>query len=734
MAENVAVANGTSDTVSTTKDPTVRVAKRNGNAERLDCGLHVTQDLRDRTKAKIERESTPKRQAASHRGTKGGAHQEVRATMMKPDSTVKSVSVTNSRRVIQNRKTTSGLEKESRQTVIDKNLIRDGGSGKKGLVNTHCPSRGEWRLANASSGNYTVDTQKNPMEHLDHLDIGDDSRVELLDITSKLFPSGTEVESSQCDASCLLKDIELAEQHFRDLVMWFTTFETTKARNVIGFDLAMELCACYNLMIQRVAMDFKSAFENARFIHSILDASQAEETLQCVAERLHDQINSLKYVTENLCCVQGAKRDDLRKAIVDLPSNLTVTNIKESFEMQFQKTAEFIGVLVSITKAFATEKEIAVEKHIQTQTDLVTIQHQHNDERERLQDKTKELRNRNEHLVNQIKSLTESKYDDDDKHTKSISVHVEQYEKAQILFDMKIQELVSAHEKVTCQQEETVDKLHVQLTNRDKAIDKLQTEHAKLKREYGLKIGTLTESNVALTTDLERLRDRSKQHELTCSADLDSAMKENETLNQELNDTRKRNTELTVALDRQKIETDEIVRLNKTLQQELVFYENDKVQFLNLKSTLESLGQYLNVDVKRGHVNVMRDIQDNQSASVCKIEALLKRHCVKVPVDDDDGILQDQDMSLDCQLFKDYETQILSIVRTLNMEQSLMDVAESTVVRAHKTPTKRKNAQTHVLTSNSRLKQAVDEPARKTCNYKVDSIELESLKTESLKT
>lgn len=41
--------------------------------------------------------------------------------------------------------------------------------------------------------------------------------------------------------------------NFSQLAQWFAVFERTDAREVIGFDLAMEICGCYDITIRKLA-------------------------------------------------------------------------------------------------------------------------------------------------------------------------------------------------------------------------------------------------------------------------------------------------------------------------------------------------------------------------------------------------------------------------------------------------------------------------------------------------
>lgn len=725
MAETAGAVAESTGSVLITKGLTDRVAKKNGNSERLDRGLRETQALRS-TKARGE---TRRSREVLHLVTKHSTRdrQETKPLRTVPDSTAVTVNATK----ISN----SGLGEngESLKTVTGKSLTLDGGSGKKGLVNTRCPSRGARRLANVSSGNSTVDTQKSKTltERPGLLDIGDDSRVKLLGITSKLFHSGTEVDSTQFDSLCLLKDVEFAQRHFGDLVKWFTEFETTKARNVIGFDLAMELCACYNIIIQRVARDFSSAFDSNRFLRSISDTPRAEYTLRRVAELSGEQTGHLRRATGSLSCVQATVRDDLRKLIVDTADNLTLVDIEEVLERRFANTTKFIETLIeTITYFAAVNNNITMERD-RLQSDLVEVKRRRDDDRERLERESEDLRKRNEHLVYQIESVTESKFNSDDKHVKSISDHVERYENAQMSYARKTQELLASHENTRRKLEETIEKLHVQLTVRDDTITNLQTAKATRERECGLQIATLAESNAALTNDLEQLRDNSEQYKLMCSAECDRLGKENEKLNRKLSEICARNDELMCALERHKIETENAVATNAIIEQELALCENERSQSMTIKSTLASIGEYLTVDVTRGISEVIRNIQEKQAVSVGKIETLLNRHCVRISGEIESEAFYHHEVPSDGQLFKDYETRLLNIIKNLNVEQSPMDVAESAGPtpnpRSCKTPTKRKNSHSSIVTPNGQAKRRTDRLARKTCNFTTESLKTESL-------
>ncbi|KAE8287299.1 hypothetical protein D5F01_LYC13337 [Larimichthys crocea] len=148
---------------------------------------------------------------------------------------------------------------------------------------------------------------------------GNNSHVKLLDIISRLFPLVIEADSSTCsaapDVSMTASDqrplasgslddtlvaVEALENNFDELAEWFETFESTKARDIIGFDLAMELCGCYDLTVRRLGACLRNTFEACRFIQSTQQVKQADRVLENIAASQANHVHELNGLLEKL--------------------------------------------------------------------------------------------------------------------------------------------------------------------------------------------------------------------------------------------------------------------------------------------------------------------------------------------------------------------------------------------------------------------------------------------------
>lgn len=105
------------------------------------------------------------------------------------------------------------------------------------------------------------------------------------------LPSASSHLPTRYNVDGILVTIEALEKHFVDLSNWFRSFQDTKARDVIGFELAMELCGCYDIIIHRLGNCLRGTFGQYKFINHAQDMEHADQALSFLQDILRAHLD-----------------------------------------------------------------------------------------------------------------------------------------------------------------------------------------------------------------------------------------------------------------------------------------------------------------------------------------------------------------------------------------------------------------------------------------------------------
>lgn len=645
-----------------------------------------------------------------------------------------------------NKKTNVERSKRAPGKITKKTLTLAGGHGRRTVdrdkVRDSGTTRTEKGSVNTGSGNSTCQDHtteaSNTVDTPPRLDFGRDSHAKLLSIISKLFPlditeepstSSTEpaittnpAKGSPSPSSLneTLVAVEALGNNFEELAKWFQLFESTDARDVIGFDLAMELCGCYDIIIRRLGNGVREIFGQTMFIQGPQHVKAADQALQYIADFVKgDVTRDLKPVLEELLCQSDntidLKTKNIRTAFEKLSTDRgnisSAPHIGECLKVQWGLVVQIVCALVAIIQTATNRLLLESTGH---QKDL-TFARQEN---VRLQSECNKAREDIEKLQRELSIMlqsatTEGLYKDEIKRTSlennnRISELQELYGKEQSLVETlnsEIVRIVSEQEDERSSWSAKVERLVNQVEKTDSTIDMMQRDHLKDKDALQQQIDTLEMDKDTLSRNEANLKSRIKETEIRHKQDLRDAHLATDQLEEGLCQQKVKNKELTDTIRKCTVSNLELSQTLATLDKEL---ETRNKQLHMYKNTLHSLDQLFHVQMANcDHSTVVCRIRCQQAASIERIRKVLKGTVIQVikeQGDDDHSDQEDMDTAADTgQLFKDYEQEIHDIIQSRSSEHRPMDVSgcSYTRQRAIKTPVKRRSCTFPVLNRSS---------------------------------
>lgn len=732
-----------SDTASITGDRTGPVVKNSGNSKHSigGPGAHIAEGQRARESAKNARERKDHTRKTRSSVEEERARQLPRggriaqgATGENPVSKKVGENASSSkldpvaRAEAMGRKSVRRKDIGRSRSAIATNRTADGGSGRKNVAKSYSLSREARRVASTGAGSSTSRSPNRTEPRAvspPRLDIGDDSRATLLVIISKLFPLDMEMGSSPCEprssgdqasgprCSCVnLAALEHMENNFQDLVMWFESLEGTRARDSIGFALAMELCGCYDLAIRNLASALRSTFEKCSFIKSTHDIARADWTLKSLAKLVNgERFGELENLADQMRCVPGPNRETIGDLIVKLQGDssrtITLCDIEETSEGQWRTTTELVRVLLSTVHELARQLSRGSDECLAAREELDRVKKSNGEACHRLQGEldgvTRSLERLNcerEQLQCEIGILSEEREVENQKHCSVISERVEQVEQMRSSHGNEIGRLALAHEKDRLKWRDIETNLLAQIEGHEQSIRTLSAERTRELLEYQHSTESLVTHKDKLASDLELSRRDLEEHKREMRSLIETAQQENAALSEELAAQRALNGELSRAIGVHSERERELTDTLQTLTGDLRECETVRRKSLELETSLCALQEFLGVDVRRDTRTALDEIANQRDASALRMERVLRRTCVRFSSEDDKEHVSDETQSSvspvdTCELFKQYENQILDAVRNLNVEHSPMDVSECK--RVIKTPVKRKPDFQHLM-------------------------------------
>lgn len=201
------------------------------------------------------------------------------------------------------------------------------------------------------------------MSKLFHLDTQTDPSPseETVDVTQRPSPAIT-----------ITRTLRGMIENFAELTRWLESFETTDAREIIGFDLAMEICGCYDMTIRRLeSCVTMGLFSECRHMKSLADIPLADNVIACCtrlcAENIAIKTTDFNAITEHLGLRSWCEK--LLQRLKPVPSqNMpdtsdTLTQCFQALvELVIQLTTVIVNTTNELTRTTATCEQLWADK------------------------------------------------------------------------------------------------------------------------------------------------------------------------------------------------------------------------------------------------------------------------------------------------------------------------------------------------------------------------------------
>lgn len=564
-----------------------------------------------------------------------------------------------------------------------------------------------------------------PVDHQPQLGIGSDFHVTFLNIISRLFPLDIKAECSASSTSTAVSKVsdvdspvsssfdetlamvDALEKNFEDLANWFQSFERTKAHTVIGFDLAMEVCGCYDIIIRRLGKGLRDTFGDCAFIKS-------PQQVKLVDKALNDIVDMLKV---DVGCALKTCLDDMSKLFTDETQSEfhTLQNTVKASDnemilssphniLSFLKSQQ--GILQDVVSRMSRIAEVHNNRLSKCMTDLTTVRLDNStlhSECEKAKSTITSLERRCVSLTEQMSSMSQLFHEDtthkDNKNKDDIMALKKLLNKAQAQQEdatSNLREITHAHDAEKSRLNAQCAGLQKQLEETKRTLERMNVDHMKVKGDLEQQITALRESEENLEEVVLQLR---KNNDEVCIAYKAKLLEAEAGINGFVNTISSQEEYIKKLVKTETTHTqryNELLRKYTSLNEEIDSLHNINGKLSNQNRTLCALSQFLGVDMlKCSQESLINDIRLLKDASVERISKVLKDTCIRVGKEEDhankdEGEEQEMDTNKG-DMFIEYESQIGKVIEMLNSEHMPMEV-NSVHVRSFKTPVKRKLA------------------------------------------
>ncbi|TKS75718.1 hypothetical protein D9C73_010121 [Collichthys lucidus] len=571
--------------------------------------------------------------------------------------------------------------------------------------------------------------------------IGNNSHVKLLDIISKLFPLVIKVDSSTCsaapDVSTTASDqrplacgslddtlvaVQALENNFHELADWFETFESTKARDIIGFDLAIELCGCYDLTVRRLGAGLRDTFEACRFIQSTQQIKQADRVLENIETNQANHINELKDLlkkhSDTFDRTNHSRLTDLQGHIQRLlacdTANPSSASRLESLEREWGAVLEMRCILIQVIDDLCNQVVSLKTEYRQQENNLTCTRK----EITRLQcerDEANRAVTKLEHRMTMLemsKEDMENRYDKANTRKDTVQDLYRETENENNNLRKEIAEIEQMHEREKMILNCEFEKLQQQLTEHMVVSRKMRTENLKKQEASDRQIAALQKQERELMGVVSTLKAKIEEAQRQHNKEMTDVQNETEEMSQRLLHHKDCVERLKQVIVDHEIKDGESLAHIKDLTSEVYDLGDKNRQLLDFKTRLSKNLQRLFGDKKYNPENMIQEIRDRKDASVRRIENILKQNCVRVTMDggngDDDEYITSGNNNLWCQredamdvsdttgdIFTEYESEIRAVVQSLSSEHIPMEVSgeKPVTLKASRRGTKRRNCE-----------------------------------------
>lgn len=539
------------------------------------------------------------------------------------------------------------------------------------------------------------------MSRLFHLDTQTDpsSSEETVRVTQKPSPANT-----------ITGTLRGMTETFAELTRWLESFETTDAREIIGFDLAMEICGCYDMTIRGLESCVTTGlFSECRHMKSLADIPLADNVIACCtrlcAENIAIETTDLNAITEHVRKNDGNLSEKLLSIVQRLkpvPSqNMPDTSVKltERFqalvELVIQLTAVIVNTADELTRKTATCEQLRAEK-----TNLDNALSAKEEERQ------SQAEAHNLTSARRIRDLAEE-LDEQKRTIQKLTATHEKYKRTREDDRRRlVQELEKAKKETHDAKKEFI--LFQEDSEQDKACHKASIDDLSHKLEK-----LVVDNKQSLQKSESEIQTLSQERE-SLQASLVALTNLNGTLHRELTEKDKHISNLESALESAKAEVDHM--------------EAKVTEMNTLAASIRALSTALDVDLRGMQPDgILPVIRDKTEASALRLGDVLKQTCVAREDARDKIAHETHDTDI---VFELYESVVAAAIRSLGTEQAPMDVSESSRPRLKR---KKKKACVTVKHDKQRKREPSPQPLKlKTESTSYDFTNVGSdLKTET---
>lgn len=494
---------------------------------------------------------------------------------------------------------------------------------------------------------------------------------------SKLFRLATPAGLSQSDHPSTAETaspwreitdaIEGMVSNYKTLVQWLETFEDTDAREVIGFDLAMTICGCYDIAIRELHARVKRLFSKCKLVKSLDDVPRADDIVECCVA----------------ICAEDMLTEGFAKIVVDhVPRYDKLQSLADRLKpIVFPK--DILGIRLGLGERFEVLKETIVQ--------LTTIINDGKDELSCEKEKCRVLEREKENLehmsvakeeehillVEQSTTRSNVRIDDLakqlDEYTNIISKTALHHEKEKLEWDQRNMQLADELRKAKTALREATDRFTAVQEDNNESL-------ALRKRDIDM-----------LSRKLEDEMQEKNVLRLTFERELQKTHSELFDAHQQMTSTAETVKAVSADLARQ---TQRVSELELELQSNREELEHNTQLMYEMRQcgvALNVLSQVLDVNIREINPNdISGVINDKAVVSASWIEGVLRAVCV---VRGSSELAEFPESQATEGVFRVYESVLMAAIRNLDAEQSPMEVADDS---RRATPSKRKKLSVNV--------------------------------------
>lgn len=485
------------------------------------------------------------------------------------------------------------------------------------------------------------------MSKLFHLDTQTDPSPseETVDVTQRPSPANT-----------ITSTLRGMTETFAELTRWLESFETTDAREIIGFDLAMEICGCYDMTIRRLESCVTTGlFSECRHMQSLADIALADNVIACCtrlcAENIAVETTDFNAITEH------ARENDL--GLCDKLLSI-VQRLKPVPSQNMPDTSD------TLTQRFQALVELVIQ--------LTTVIVNTTDELTRTTATCEQLRADKTNLSNVLAAKEEDLQSQAEEHKLTSARRIRDLAKEVDEHKRTVQKLTLMHEKYKRTSEDGRQRLVQQLEKAKKDTQEAKREFLSFQEDSDQAKACHKTSIDNLSHRLEKLVVDSTHSLQKRESEIQTLSEERESLQTSLISLKKQNVTLEKELTEKVKYVSDLERALESAKAEVDHMEAKVTEMDTLASSIRVLSTALDVDLRRMQPDgILPVIRDKTEASALRLGDALKQTCVAR--EDARDIIAHETHNTDI-VFDLYESVVTAAIWSLGTEQAPMDVSE----------------------------------------------------------